>query len=57
MQILIYRGPFEAVEIPAAGIVAVHGQPVEVPDAVAESLLRQGWTPAKAPKQQKPEEE
>lgn len=44
-----YVGPFEEVEVPSLGVVAVRGVPVEVPDAAAKELLtqRDNWTPAK----------
>lgn len=36
-----YVGPFDAVDIPSAGVVAVKDEPVEVPADVAKSLLEQ----------------
>ena len=36
-----YTGPFDAVEVPAAGIVAEKGKPVEVPDELGKNLLEQ----------------
>lgn len=45
MPKLVYNGPHAAVEVPAAGIVAERGVPVDVPDAAAKSLLEQDtWT-------------
>lgn len=41
MRTLIYTGPSTAVEIAATGQVAVYGQPIEVEDDLAESLLEQ----------------
>lgn len=46
---LIYEGPHDEVVVPAFGITAARGEPVEVEDkAQAEQLLAQGWTKAKA---------
>ena len=39
---LIYDGMFDEMEVPAAGIVAKRGEPVDVPDEVGASLLRAG---------------
>jgi len=47
---IIYDGPFDAVEIPTAGMVARRGEPVTVPDDIAKSLIEQGWKPAKKPR-------
>jgi hypothetical protein len=44
---LIYPGPFDQVEVPAAGVTAVRGEPVEVPEPHAASLIEQGWTPVR----------
>lgn len=44
---LVYPGPFDQVEVPAVGVVAVRGEPVEVPEPHASSLIAQGWTPVK----------
>jgi hypothetical protein len=38
---LVYGGPIDEVEVPAAGVVARRGEPVDVPDEVAELLLEQ----------------
>jgi hypothetical protein len=43
-MLLIYPGPFDQVEVPAAGLVAVRGEPVDVPEPHAQSLIEQGWT-------------
>lgn len=46
---LIYNGTHDEVEVPAVGIVATRGVPVEVEDEAAEALLRQDvWSRAKA---------
>jgi hypothetical protein len=42
-MLLIYPGPFDAVDVPAVGIVAVRDVPVDVPDETAPSLIAQGW--------------
>ncbi len=44
-----YPGPFDAVEIAATGQIAEQGQPVDVPDDIAVSLVEQGWKTAKKP--------
>lgn len=46
---VIYEGPCASVEVPALGIVAERGVPVEVEDEkVAKALLEQGtWTAPK----------
>lgn len=46
MARLIYGGPYDEVEVPAAGVVARRGEPVEIEDeAIAKGLLRQDiWT-------------
>lgn len=31
---LVYDGPHDAVEVPAAGVVAERGKPVEIPDDI-----------------------
>lgn len=56
---LIYGGPYDEVEVPAAGVVARRGEPVEIEDeAIAKSLLKQDiWTEAPAPRQRKKEEQ
>lgn len=41
-MLVVYNGHFSAVQIPAAGnVVAERGVPVEVPDKVGKSLVRQ----------------
>ena len=52
---LIYGGPHDEVEVPAAGVVARRGEPVEIEDeAVAKGLLKQDiWTEAPAPQRQR----
>lgn len=51
MKTIVYIGPASEVEVPAAGIVAKQGEPIEVEDTLAKSLLEQtsNWA-AKAPK-------
>lgn len=41
MALVKYVGPFDAVDIPSAGITAINGEPVDVPADVAKSLLEQ----------------
>lgn len=48
MQI-IYQGPFNAVEVPDAGLVAVNGEPIEVSTELGKKLLEQESNWAKAP--------
>ena len=49
---LVYPGPHLAVDVPAAGIHAEKGVPVEVADKqVAEQLITQGWTKVRKPKE------
>lgn len=38
---VVYIGPHAEVEVPAAGIVAKNGEPVDVPEDIAKSLLKQ----------------
>ena len=46
---LIYPGPFEAVFVPACGQAVKRGEAIDVADeAVALSLIEQGWTEPKA---------
>lgn len=47
MALLRYVGPIDEVYVPAAGVTAQRGgEPVEVPDEVAASLLEQEtWAP------------
>jgi hypothetical protein len=59
---VIYDGPIDRVEIPmrkTPPIVAERGVPVDVPDEIGTSLIRQAtWTkaaPAKAPATKAPE--
>jgi hypothetical protein len=48
---LVYDGPHDAVEVPAAGVVAERGKAVEVADDVAADLLEQDtWKKAGAKK-------
>jgi hypothetical protein len=52
LKTLVYPGPFDAVEVPALGITAIKGEPVDVSDvATATALIRQGWTEIKAKKE------
>lgn len=44
MATLVYQGPYRAVDVPSIGVTATEGEPVEIPDDTAESLMRQGWT-------------
>jgi len=37
-----YNGPYEAVEIPAAGLLVRKGETVELPDDLAAGLVDQG---------------
>jgi hypothetical protein len=39
---LIYGGMFDEVEVPEAGVIAVRGEPVDVPDEIAARLLLAG---------------
>lgn len=41
---VVYPGPFPSVDVPALGLTARQGEPVEVPAEHAASLLEQGWT-------------
>lgn len=41
MKSVVYIGPAEEVEVPALGIIAKKGEPIEVEDALAKSLLEQ----------------
>ena len=46
---LIYPGPFEAVFVPACGQAVKRGEAIDVAEeAVALSLIEQGWTEPKA---------
>ena len=47
-----YVGPHDAVEVPDVGIAVRRNEPVDVPDADAEKLLRQpeAWEKVAAPK-------
>lgn len=51
MKTIVYVGPAAEVEVPALGITVKKGEPVEVEDAAAKTLLEQtsNWA-AKAPK-------
>lgn len=47
-MLVVYSGPIDAVEVPAANCIAVRGEPVEVPDEVGKSLCQQDtWTESK----------
>lgn len=49
MKTVVFEGPDSAMEVPALGITALKGEPVEVADArIAAALLRQGWKEVKA---------
>ncbi len=41
-MLVVYNGPIDAVEVPAANCIAVRGEPIEVPDEVGVSLIEQG---------------
>lgn len=41
-MLIVYSGPIDAVEVPAANCIAVRGEPTEVPDEVGASLIEQG---------------
>lgn len=45
MKVLYEDGP-EAVTIPAAGVTAQRGEPVDVPENTGKQLLEQGWIKA-----------
>ncbi|SDP60723.1 hypothetical protein SAMN04487905_10623 [Actinopolyspora xinjiangensis] len=49
---ITYVGQYRAVEVPALGLTAEHGKPIEVPDDAARHLLRQprNWAEAKPEK-------
>lgn len=51
MKTVAYNGPYAAVEVPSLGITAKRGVPIEVPEDVAQALLRQGWQEIKAKKE------
>ncbi|MEV7589732.1 hypothetical protein AB0O42_05605 [Streptomyces sp. NPDC089922] len=51
MKTVAYSGPYSAVEVPALGLTAGKGDPIEVAEDVAETLLRQGWQEVKAKKE------
>jgi hypothetical protein len=52
LKTLVFPGPEGAVDVPALGLTAVQGEPVEVADAViASALLRQGWQEVPAKKE------
>jgi hypothetical protein len=49
--LVVYSGPIDAVEVPAANCIAVRGEPIEVPDEVGKSLLEQDtWSESKPKK-------
>lgn len=51
MKTLVFDGP-GSVDVPALGVTAVQGEPVEIADAeIASALLRQGWQEVKAKKE------
>ncbi len=49
-MMLTYPGPFDAVDVPAANLTATRGEPVDIPDVLAPSLILQGWTKTKTKK-------
>jgi hypothetical protein len=53
LKTVAYDGPYSAVDVPALGVTAVKGEPVEVADdEIASALLRQGWQEVKAKKEE-----
>lgn len=47
-MLVVYSGPIDAVEVPAANCIAVRGEPIEVPDEVGKSLCQQDtWSESK----------
>ncbi len=47
-----YDGPFDSVDVPAAGITVERGDTVEVTDEIGESLVEQAdWSKASAKKE------
>jgi len=49
-MLLIYPGPGDGVDVPAVGVTAVAGEPVDIPDPdVANALVKQGWLKAEKP--------
>lgn len=48
MKTVAYDGPYAAVEVPSLGLTAEKGNPIEVADDIARTLLRQGWQEIKA---------
>lgn len=47
MTKVVYDGPHQAVEVPAADVVVDRGVPVDLPDHIADRLLEQAdWKPA-----------
>lgn len=47
-MLVVYSGPIDVVEVPAANCIAVRGEPVEVPNEVGKSLLEQDtWSEVK----------
>lgn len=53
---LVYPGPHPAVRVPAAAVVAHRGEPVDIPDDLAPSLIEQGWATVDEPTTPDPEE-
>jgi len=45
MKVKFTEGP-EALNVPAAGVVAERDQAVEVPDEIGKNLIKQGWVEA-----------
>lgn len=43
MKTVAYDGPYSAVEVPSLGLTATKGNPIEVVEDIARTLLRQGW--------------
>lgn len=47
MTKVVYDGPHQAVEVPAADVVVDRRVPVDLPDHIADRLLEQAdWKPA-----------
>ncbi|ROP36286.1 SAP domain-containing protein [Saccharothrix texasensis] len=47
---VVYDGPYRAVNVAAVGLIALRGEPIEVPDVVGLSLIEQDtWSDPDAP--------
>lgn len=60
-MLIVYEGPSDAVEVPALGLIAERGVPVEVdPDGVEvakELITQECWSEVKPGKREKPKED